>query len=219
MTNPDQQTSPVTKMTDCQGLRLNTSGIDVPEKSISEKVAEARRNRRECTPTQRLLMRTNSRTVTTTTRALLLSSDKRCSSPKTQIPLNEFTTQPINGGAYSATTTNAGTVLDPSPTTNNDHNGSGTATTTDGHHVDAPSVQAREDSTKTFRRGRSLFRSSAPKVRRHARPPFPIISKIEEETAEVIPLRRLESLSPKPRFAKGGANRLSRGRQKHKGHV
>ena len=210
-----QQTSSWPRMTDSQGLRLSRPGSDVPEKSISEKVAEARRYRRESTPIQHLFVRNNVPTVTPTSHALLLSSNNRRSGPKARNSSGEITTGPVNGGDHAGTTMNAGTTNDDMSITSNEADGSGKVTTSEGHHVDAPKVQTRADSAQTFRRGRSLFRSSAPKVRRHARPPFPTTSRIEEETAAVLPLRRLESLSPKPRFSKGGTNRLSRGRQKH----
>ena len=193
--------------------QMSSTGGDAPEKSISEKVAAARlRNRQEATPVQRLFMRNNVRTVMDTTHhhTVLGSSRKGCSGPKERLSLDALPHVPINGWDYKADSTKDGTVNNGSTITDNEHSNGGNDMCSDGHCVDRPEVQRRADSTKTFRRGRSLFRSSAPKPRRHARPPFPTTSRIEEETAVAHPLRRLESLSPKPRHLKRKTNRFSR---------
>ena len=212
----DHQTSLSTTLDDGQQSHLRTTGGDVPEKSISEKVAEARRKRKESTPIQRLLSRNNTPTMTPTSVAHLISPKKGGWGPKAHICWHELRAGTVNVGDHSSTSTNERTIIDHSSITNGEDNDSGNASSSDGHRVDPPKVQRRADSTTTFRRGRSLFRSSAPKVRRHARPPFLTTSKIEEETSVVLPLRRRESVSPKPRRANGKRNPLSRGGHQHK---
>lgn len=164
------------------GQKLNN------EKSISEKLAEARRTQTEPTPIERLLSKANSRTVTSQAcskwGSLLVLPNKGRSNRNMRVSLEALPHSPgerVIIGEQRAT-------------------------------FEPPKLPLRSESTKGIRRGRTLFRSIDPRGRRrHARSPIPRGERVE--SGPPSQWRRRESLSPEPR-EKGKKKRYLVGSQK-----
>lgn len=159
------------------------------EKSISEKVAEARRTQTEPTPMQRLFSRKNSRTATSHARSkwgtLLVLSNKGRPNPNNRVTLEAL---PYSAGEQDLTGDERSTF-------------------------ERPKLPLRSESTKGIRRGRTLFRSIAPRGRRrHARSPLPRGERVD--SGPPAQWRRRESLSPEPR-GKGKKKRCLVGTHKN----
>lgn len=156
-----------------------------PPKSISEKVAEARRKRREPSSIQRMFLRGSSRFGAGSRRTVLVLSSKGSHTRRGRVSLDalcmEKKPEDWNAPADVASRVCASVPAD---------------------NPQIRSVRCRADSSENIRRGRSLFRSLMPKPRRHrARSPAP--SRDDESTQATRPLRRRESVSPPARKKKG----------------
>lgn len=165
-----------------RGLKSNR------EKSISEKLAEARRTQTEPTPIERLLSRTNSRTVTSHARSkwgtLLVLPNKGRSNRNTRVSLDALPYSPREQAFIGE----------------------------ERSTFERPKLHLRSESTKGIRRGRTLFRSIDARGRRH-HAPSPLPRGERAESGPPAQWRRRESLSPEPR-EKGKKKRYLVGRQK-----